>query len=49
MDELIEGHTNDTDAIIKKVFDETYDYLFINTDSVGLFKSFDKLILVSDT
>ena len=31
MDEIIEGHKNDIDAIIKLVFDKPYNYLFINT------------------
>ena len=33
IDEIIEGHKSDIDAIIKLVFDKPYNYLFINTDS----------------
>ena len=44
MDEIIEGHKNDIDAIIKLVFDKPYNYLFINTDSQRMFKNFDEII-----
>ena len=33
MNEIIEGHKNDIDEIIKLVFDKPYNCLFINTDS----------------
>ena len=32
------------DEIIKLVFDKPYNYLFINTDSQRMFKSFDEII-----
>jgi len=44
MDEIIEGHKDDIDAIIKLVFDKPYNYLFINTDSQRMFKNFDEII-----
>jgi hypothetical protein len=44
MNEIIEGHKNDTDEIIKLVFDKPYNYLFINTDSQRMFKNFDEII-----
>ena len=44
MDEVIEGHKDNIDEIIKLVFDKPYNYLFINTDSQRLFKNFDELI-----
>ena len=45
MNEIIEGHKNDIDEIIKLVFDKPYNYLFINTDSQRMFKNFDEIIL----
>ena len=44
IDEIIEGHKNDIDEIIKLVFDKPYNYLFINTDSQRMFKNFDEII-----
>ena len=44
MNEIIEGHKNDIDEIIKLVFDKPYNYLFINTDSQRMFKNFDEII-----
>ena len=44
MNEIIEGHKNDIDEIIKLVFDKPYNYLFINTDSQRMFKNFDGII-----
>ena len=44
MNEIIEGHKDDIDEIIKLVFDKTYNYLFINTDTQRLLKNFDELI-----
>ena len=44
MDEIIEGHKDDIDAIIKLVFDKPYNYLFINTDSQRMFKKIDEII-----
>ena len=44
MDEIIEGHKNEIEAIIKLVFDKPYNYLFINTDSQRMFKNFDEII-----
>ena len=44
MDEVIEGHKDNIDEIIKLFFDKPYNYLFINTDSQRLFKNFDEII-----
>ena len=44
VNELIEGHKDNIDAIIKLVYDKPYNYLFINTDSQRLFKNFDEII-----
>ena len=44
MNEIIEGHKNDIDVIIKLVYDKPYNYLFINTDSQRMVKNFDELI-----
>ena len=44
MNEIIEGYKNDIDEIIKLVYDEPYNYLFINTDSQRMFKNFDEII-----
>ena len=44
VNEIIEGHKNDIDEIIKLVFNKPYNYLFINTDSQRMFKNFDEII-----
>ena len=48
MDEIIEGHKDNIDEIIKLVFDKPYNYLFINTDTQKLFKNFDEIIFSDD-
>jgi hypothetical protein len=44
-DELIEQKKEHLNEIVKIVYDEPYQYLFINTDSQRLFKGFDELII----
>jgi len=48
MNEIIEGHKDNIDEIIKLVFDKPYNYLFINTDTQKLFKNFDEIIFSDD-
>ena len=45
-DELIEQKKEYIDEIVKIVYDQPYQYLFINTDSQRLFKGFDEILLV---
>ena len=44
MDEIYEGNKQNIDQIIKIVYDQPYNYLFINTDTQRMFKNFDELI-----
>ena len=44
-DELIEQKKEYIDEIVKIVYDQPYQYLFINTDTQRLFKNFDELII----
>ena len=44
MDEIYEGNQHNVDQIIKIVYDQPYNYLFINTDTQKMFKNFDELI-----
>ena len=48
-DELIEQKKEHINEIVKIVYDEPYQYLFINTDSQRLFKDFNELIFENDT
>ena len=47
-DELIEQKKEYIDEIVKIVYDQPYQYLFINTDTQRLFKGFDEILLVED-
>ena len=42
MDEIIEGHKDNIDEIIQLVCVKPYNFLFVNTYSQRLFKSFDE-------
>ena len=44
MDEIYEGNQHNIDQIIKIVYDQPYNYLFINTDTQRMFKNFDEFI-----
>ena len=44
MDEIYEGNKHNIDQIIKIVYDQQFNYLFINTDSQWMFKNFDEFI-----
>ena len=47
-DELIEQKKEHLNEIVKVVYDEPYQYLFINTDSQRIFNGFDELIIDDD-
>jgi hypothetical protein len=44
-DELVELPSDYVLPIMKIVYDQPYEYLFINTDSQRLFKGFDELVI----
>lgn len=48
MDEVVEQKKYLAIEIAKLVFDEPYQYLFINTDNQRLFKGFDEIIFIED-
>ena len=43
-DEMIEGHADKTDEILKLVYDKPHQFLFINVDSQRCFKNYDEII-----
>lgn len=43
-DEMIEGHSNKTDDILRIVYDKPHQFLFINVDSQRCFKNYDELL-----
>ena len=47
-DELIEQKKEHINEIVKIVFNNPYQYLFINTDSQRIFNGFDELIIDDD-
>ena len=44
INEIIDVHKDNINEIIKIVFDEKYNFLFINSDSNKLFKIWDEII-----
>jgi len=44
-DELIEQKKEHLNEIVKIVFNKSFQYLFINTDSQRIFSGFDELII----
>ena len=44
INEIIDVHKDNINEIIKIVFDEKYNFLFINSDSNKLFKNWDEII-----
>lgn len=47
-DEVIEYSTDLIVPIIKTVYDEPYQFLFVNTDSQRLFKNWDEIVINED-
>lgn len=43
-DEMIEGHSNKIDDILRIVYDKPHQFLFINVDSQRCFKNYDELL-----
>ena len=44
INEIIDVHKDNINEIIKIVFDEKYNFLFINSDSNKLFKNWDEIM-----
>ena len=47
-DELIETSKDYINDIVKIVYDEKYNFLFINTDTQRLFRNWDEIIVSDD-
>ena len=43
-DEMIEGHSDKTDEILRLVYDKPHQFLFINVDSQRCFKNYDEIL-----
>ena len=42
-EELVDSHKDICEDLVKLVFDEKYNFLFINTDSQHMFKNWDSI------